>query len=266
MNAVFEQPPSSPSELAAGAVALGVVALITIFGVSTSPPGDVSPLVASAAPPRTVVRVPDTVPAEPARPSQPSQNGPARIASGTTLEIPIVTPPPAVSEPQKRARTADSSSMENSSPAPTSGSGTDNLSASRAQALDILRVYDAPPARHQSHSAETAAAPRVEAFIGIWARDLAECRNRATDDLRIRIDARSAESGDVRCAFRTVRQEDTDRWRVRASCNAALDSWSANISLRMIGPNLRWSSERGTETYMRCPSPAGPVRQAGAAR
>ena len=39
MNASFEQPPSSPSELAAGAVALGVVALITIFGVSTSPPG-----------------------------------------------------------------------------------------------------------------------------------------------------------------------------------------------------------------------------------
>jgi hypothetical protein len=128
-----------------------------------------------------------------------------------------------------------------------------------------LRVYDAPPA-HQNRSAETAAASRVEAFIGIWAREPAECRNRATDDLRIRIDARSAESGGVRCAFRSVRQEDADRWRVRASCNAALDSWSANIRLRMIGPNLRWSSERGTETYVRCPSPAGPVRQAGTAR
>ena len=34
----------------------------------------------------------------------------------------------------------------------------------------------------------------------------------------------------------------------------------------MIGANLRWSSERGTETYVRCPSPAGPVRQAGATR
>jgi hypothetical protein len=66
--------------------------------------------------------------------------------------------------------------------------------------------------------------------------------------------------------FRSVRQEDADRWRVRASCNAGLESWSANISLRMVGSNLRWSSERGTETYVRCPSPAGPVRQAGAAR
>src|SRR5882724_5390951 len=97
MNASFEQPPSSPSELAAGAVALGVVALITIFGVSTSPPRAVSPSVASAAPPRTVVREPDTMPAVPSRPSrpiqpsqasqasqpsQPSQDGPARIASG----------------------------------------------------------------------------------------------------------------------------------------------------------------------------------------
>jgi hypothetical protein len=156
--------------------------------------------------------------------------------------------------------------VESSSPPPTSGPGTDSLSASRAQALDILRIYDAPPAQHQGRSAEASAAARSEAFIGIWAREPAECRNRATDDLRIRIDAHSAESGGVRCAFRSVRQEDADRWRVRASCNAALDSWSANIILRMIGPNLRWSSERGTETYIRCPSPAGPVRQAGAAR
>jgi hypothetical protein len=213
MNASFEQPPSSSSELAAGAVALGVVALITIFGVSTSPPGAVSPSVASAARPRTVAPEPDNVPAaEPAKPrqprqaSQPSQEGPANIVSGTTV------------------------------------------------------------AHDQSRSAETAAAPRVEAFIGIWAREPAECRHRASDDQRIRIDARSAESGGGRCAFRSVRQEDADRWRVRASCNAALDSWTANISLRMVGPNLRWSSERGTETYVRCPSPAGPVRQAGATR
>jgi hypothetical protein len=135
MNASFEQPPSSPSELAAGAVALGVVALITIFGVSTSPPGAVSPSVASAAAPRTVTREPDNVPAEPARPSEPSQDGPASIASGTTFEVPIVTPPPAVSETQKRARPAASLGVENA--APTSGPATESLSESHAQALDI---------------------------------------------------------------------------------------------------------------------------------
>jgi hypothetical protein len=230
MNASFEQPPSSPSELTAGAVALGVVALITIVGVSTSPPGDVSPSVASVAPPATVARAPDNVPAEsvgpnsagssqvtqasqPTQPSEPSQDGPTSIASGTTVEIPI-----------------------------------------------------APSAQHQSRSAETTAALRVEAYVGIWAREPAECRHQAADDQRIRIDARSAESWGGRCAFRSVRQEDADRWHVRASCNAGLESWSANISLRMVGPNLRWSSERGTETYVRCPNPAGPVRQAGAAR
>jgi hypothetical protein len=273
MNASLEQPPSSPSELAAGAVALGVVALITIFGVSTSPPGAVSPSVASAAPPRTVAREPDNVPTEStitsqvteaSQPSEPSQDGPASIASGTTVEIPIVTPPPAASETPKRARTADGRSIDNSSPAPTSGPGTEG-SASRAQALDISRVHDAPPAQHQSRSAETAAAPRAEAYVGIWAREPAECHNRA-DDPRIRIDARGAESWGGRCTFRSVRQENADSWRVRASCSAALDSWTANISLRMVGPNLRWSSERGTETYVRCPSPAAPVRQAGAAR
>ena len=60
-------------------------------------------------------------------------------------------------------------------------------------------------------------------------------------------------------AFRSIRQEHADRWRVRASCNAALDSWSAHISLRMIGANLRWSSERGTETYLRCGRPASMI-------
>ena len=227
MNASFEQTPSSPSELAAGAVALGVVALITIFGVSTSPPGDVSPSVASAAPPRTIVREPDTMPAVPAEPSQ-----------GTQVSQPIQS-----SEPSQ--------------------DGPASTGALPTQPLDILHV---PSAQHPNRSAETAAAPRVEAYIGIWAREPAECRHRAADDQRIRIDARSAESGGGRCAFRSVRQEDADRWRVRASCNAGLESWSANISLRMVASNLRWSSERGTETYVRCPSPAGPVRQAGAAR
>jgi len=273
MNASFEQPPSSPSELAAGAVALGVVALITIVGVSTSPPSTVSPSVASVAPPATVAREPDNVPTEPAgpnftgssqvtqasepiQPTEPSQDGPTSIASGTTAEIPNVTPPPAASETQRRARTADSHSTENLSPVPSSGPGADSLGPSHAQALST---------QHESHAAETAAAPRVEAYIGTWAREPADCRNRA-DDQRIRIDARGAESWGGRCTFRSVRQEDADRWRVRASCNAALDSWTANISLRMVGPNLRWSSERGTETYVRCPSPAGPVRQAGTAR
>jgi hypothetical protein len=230
MSASFEQPPSSPSELAAGAVALGVVALITIVGVSTSPPSAVSPSVASVATPPTVPREPDNGPTEPAgpnsagssqgiqasqpmQPSEPSQDGPTSLASGTTVEIPI-----------------------------------------------------APSTQHQSRSAETAAALRVEAYIGVWAREPAECRHRAADDQRIRVDARSAESSGGRCAFRSVRQEDADHWRVRASCNAGLESWSANISLRMVGPNLRWSSERGTETYVRCPNPTGPVRQAGAAR
>ena len=226
MSASFEQPPSSPSELAAGAVALGVVALITIVGVSTSPPSAVSPSVASVAPPPTVPAEsvgPNSAgssqvtqasrPIQPGEPTEPSQDGPTSITSGTTVEIPI-----------------------------------------------------APSAQHQSRSAETTAALRVEAYIGIWAREPAECRHRAADDQRIRIDARSAESGGGRCAFRSVRQEEADRWRVRASCNDGLESWSANISLRMVGPNLRWSSERGTETYVRCPNPAGPVRQAGAAR
>src|SRR5262245_36655900 len=90
-------------------------------------------------------------------------------------------------------------------------------------------------------------------FIGIWAREAAECKNRAGDDQRIRIDSRGAESAGTRCDFRSVNQEAAGRWQVRALCSAARNVWACKFTVRLTGPNLRWSSERGTETYLRCP-------------
>jgi peptidoglycan hydrolase-like protein with peptidoglycan-binding domain len=89
-------------------------------------------------------------------------------------------------------------------------------------------------------------------FIGIWARDAAECRNRTGEDERIRIDARGAESAGTKCDFRSVTLEAAGRWQIRALCSADRDLWTANISLKLTGSNLRWSSERGAETYLRC--------------
>src|SRR5262249_8843070 len=157
---------------------------ITIVGVSTSPPSAVSPSVASVAPPPTGAREPgSTEPAEPnsagssqvtqanqpIQSNEPGQDGPTSIATGTNHEIPSVTTP-TVSGPAKSA-------------ASSSAVGTDSLSPSHEQAVDVLH---APPTQHQGHSAETPAALRVEAYIGVWAREPADCRNRA-DDQRIRI-------------------------------------------------------------------------------
>jgi hypothetical protein len=164
--------PSSVSELAVGAIALAVVALITIFGVSNSPPRA------------------------------------------------MPTGPRSVEAPRKQAEAARA--QQNSQPVET------------AQA-----AAQATPAR-------------VESFAGVWAREARDCRSRG-DDQRIKIDARGAESLGAKCEFQSVKQEVAGSWRVRAACSVARDSWTANISLKLIGSNLRWSSERGTETYVRCP-------------
>jgi len=94
--------------------------------------------------------------------------------------------------------------------------------------------------------------PAASTFIGVWGRDAAECQNRAGEDERIRIDVRGAESAGTKCDFRSINQEAGGRWQVRAFCSAARNTWTANVSLRLIGSNLRWSSERGTEIYVRC--------------
>jgi len=93
--------------------------------------------------------------------------------------------------------------------------------------------------------------PAASTFIGSWGRNAAECR--AGEDRRIKIDSHRAESSGAKCDFRSVNQEASGKWQVRALCSAAHDTWTANISLTLTGSNLRWSSERGTETYLRCP-------------
>jgi hypothetical protein len=89
-------------------------------------------------------------------------------------------------------------------------------------------------------------------FIGRWALEAGDCRHREASDQLI-VNSRGAHAAAGRCDFRSVKQEAAGRWRIRAVCSAAGQAWHANIALTLIGSNLRWSSERGSETYVRCP-------------
>jgi hypothetical protein len=89
-------------------------------------------------------------------------------------------------------------------------------------------------------------------FIGGWALEAGDCRHREGDDQLI-VNSRGAHAASGRCDFRSIKQEAAGRWRIRAACSAAGQTWTANIALTLIGANLRWSSERGAETYVRCP-------------
>jgi Putative peptidoglycan binding domain len=88
-------------------------------------------------------------------------------------------------------------------------------------------------------------------FIGGWVLEGDECGHRE-GSAQLIINSRRAEAAGGKCDFRSIKQEAASKWRIRAICSATGQAWNANIDLAVIGPNLRWSSERGTETYVRC--------------
>jgi hypothetical protein len=87
-------------------------------------------------------------------------------------------------------------------------------------------------------------------FIGGWADDVGGCRARRKAPLVISSHAAKTANGE--CDFGLVARQAANRWRVTAICAADGSFWRANIALKLMEPNLTWSSERGTETYVRC--------------
>ena len=85
-------------------------------------------------------------------------------------------------------------------------------------------------------------------FTGGWGIDLAECR-----DSPIKITARRAEAFGAGCEFRSTERESSNVWRLRAECASKTERWNANVRVTVSTSKLTWSSERGTETYVRCP-------------
>ena len=94
-----------------------------------------------------------------------------------------------------------------------------------------------------------AAATSDIAFIGGWAVDAAECRTSP-----ITITSQRAAGFGAACEFQSTQRESLNVWRLRALCTSNSERWNANIRFMLSGTNLTWSSERGTTTYVRCPS------------
>jgi Putative peptidoglycan binding domain len=88
-------------------------------------------------------------------------------------------------------------------------------------------------------------------FIGRWALNANECLQRDVG-AQLVISSRGAETASGKCDFRSFKQENENSWRIQAVCSGSGRSWSADIGLRLAGPKLYWSSEKGAETYLRC--------------
>jgi hypothetical protein len=97
--------------------------------------------------------------------------------------------------------------------------------------------------------------PASSTFIGGWAQSVEECQRFRGVGAPLVIRSRGAETDSVKCSFRSIKREVATAWRIQAACSAGGQSWNANVSLKLIGSNLNWSSENGKETYVRCSKP-----------
>jgi Putative peptidoglycan binding domain len=97
--------------------------------------------------------------------------------------------------------------------------------------------------------------PASSTFIGGWAQSVEECQRFRGIGAPLVIRSRGAETDGVRCSFRSIKRELATAWRIQAACSAGGQSWNANVSLKLAGTNLNWSSENGKEIYVRCVKP-----------
>ena len=97
-----------------------------------------------------------------------------------------------------------------------------------------------------------------DTFAGVWAPNLKACSPQTNQKglLPAVINREGAWAGDVSCSFRNGRR-DGDGWRFAATCSDARKRWGASVKLTVAGDVLTWSSERGSQKYVRCVSAPG---------
>jgi hypothetical protein len=108
------------------------------------------------------------------------------------------------------------------------------------------RFADSP----QRNMPNSLSVPAVFTFVGGWTDDIGRCQTGRKTPLVI--SSRAAKTARGECDFGFVARETVNQWRVAAICTAAGEFWRAHIALKLVEPNLTWSSERGTTTYVRC--------------
>ena len=93
---------------------------------------------------------------------------------------------------------------------------------------------------------------RKPTYAGMWGADQSACSTRNTKRLLPTIiDADGARAGETFCRFKK-KQETQSGWNVVANCSNGRERWVANVRLKVQGERLTWSSERGSQAYVRC--------------
>jgi len=90
-------------------------------------------------------------------------------------------------------------------------------------------------------------------FVGQWAPNAQACtpQLKRSGLLPATINEQGAWAGETTCKFQRKKQVGT-AWTMVATCSDQRSRWTANVRLEIRGDRLTWSSERGSQTYVRC--------------
>jgi len=93
----------------------------------------------------------------------------------------------------------------------------------------------------------------TEAYVGVWATDVAACSSRRQPEASLPtvIESNLARAGEASCLFQSKRRVGSD-WAVVAKCTTPGENWTAHVRLTVANDRLTWASERGSQEYLRC--------------
>lgn len=91
-------------------------------------------------------------------------------------------------------------------------------------------------------------------FVGVWAAEPRACasRSRAGNDLLTVVDERGAWAGESACSFKEKKQLGGSEWEMKAACADGSARWESTVRLSVSRNKLKWSGQRGSQTYVRC--------------
>jgi Putative peptidoglycan binding domain len=284
MKSRVEQRPFSASEFAVGSVALILVVVVTFLGLRPRAPDPLPPPHSSAPPPKIQSRLPSHRVAP--RLSEPSGGSsifdvfrPSSTRSETTesngANSSLAQTAPAAQPPKEEAVMSPSATERDPQNRPDaiwiqaklgdlgyfSGSRNGVWGGASRNALRDFKSMNGLPENDrwdketEQRLSSREVIPASKTFIGGWAEGGDQCGSDGDHSPPIVISSRAAKTEGGECDFRSIKREGAGHWRVDAVCTSEGNSWNANIDLKLSLPNLIWTSERGTTTYVRCGKP-----------
>jgi hypothetical protein len=195
------------------------------------------------------------------RPAPPAQAAPTPVAPPAA---PNAIVPPALEPAAAPPAPAPASSTSETAPTGPGSEPVPPRSTSPAQGA-VPEPGDAgpsPAAQPASATPQAAASePRADApvqlgpILGTWWADACPKPAERRTAVPMVLGEDRARAGAASCTFQKKTQAAgaAGAWSIVARCSDGSSSWTAHIRLTLTGKRLSWSSERGTQTYVRCP-------------